>query len=126
MKKITASALTLLLIFFLCLYSVNRVDRICRETSNLLRQAETQCILGNYEGAKEIIRLSQAHWEKHEAFLGIALRHTESDDIEILYPPLLESCSKENAGDFLLRNLELIATLKQLSHMEKAFLFNIL
>ena len=126
MKKIAMSLITILLICSICIYSVHRVDKICREASGLLRQAETQCILGNYEGAKEIVRLSQAHWQKNENFLGIALRHTESDDVDILYPSLLEACSQEDSQEFLQRNLELIAVFKQLSRMEMPYLFNIL
>lgn len=126
MKKISASILTILLILFLCIYSVHRVDQICRESTGLLRQAETQCILGNYEGAKEIVRLSQAHWQKHEDFLGIALRHTESDDVDILFPGLMEACVQKDPQDFMQRNLELIAVFKQIARMEMPYLFNIL
>lgn len=126
MKKIILSLCTLGLILALCFYTTNRVDKICREASELLRKAETHCFLGDYEGAKEIIRLSQTHWQRNEGFLGLALRHTESDDISVLYPPLMECCTKEGSEDFFLRNLELISTLKQLSRMEMPYLFNIL
>lgn len=126
MKKITLSIVTILLIMGICIYSVHRVDRVCQEATSLLRQAETQCILGNYKGAREIVRLSQTHWQKNEVFLGIALRHTESDDIDILYPGLMEACAQEDTAEFMQRNLELIAVFKQLSRMEMPFLFNIL
>ena len=126
MKKIVASLITILLILALCVYSVHRVDRVCREATGLLREAETYCLLGDYDGAKEIVRLSQAVWQKNEGFLGVALRHTESDDIDILYPGLIESCALEDGEEFILRNLELIAVYKQLARMEQPYLFNIL
>lgn len=126
MKRIATALFTILLIMGICIYTVHRVDRICQETTGLLRQAETQCLLGNYEGAKEIVRLSQVLWQRNETFLGIALRHTESDDVDILYPGLMEACVQKDPQEFMLRNLELIAVFKQLSRMELPYLFNIL
>lgn len=126
MKKMLISTVTILLLLAFCINSTYRVEKVCEETSGLLRKAETQCLLGDYQGAEDIIRLSQTLWQRNEGFLGIVLRHTESDNVDILFPSLLETCNQKNPSEFMLRNMELLATLRQLSRMEYPYIFNIL
>lgn len=126
MRRLWCSVLLLAVITGFCAYSAFRVDQLCRDSSNLLREAETQCYLGDYQGAENTVYLSRALWKKHETFLGIALRHTETDDIDVMFPALIEAARQENPSEFLLRNSELIAAFKSLSRMELPYHFNIL
>ena len=126
MKRFWYSVAVLVLIVVLCAFSAFRVDNICGDTADVLRQAETQCILGNFQGAENAVYLSQALWRKHEAFLGIALRHTETDDIDVMFPALIEAARQKDREEFLLRNTELIAAFRSLSRMELPYHFNIL
>lgn len=126
MKRLWCSIGLLAIIIGFCAVTTYRVDRICRETSSLLRQAETQCFLGNFDGAEDTVKLSQAYWRKHEGFLGIALRHTETDDIEVMFPGLIEAANQQDGKEFMLRNTELIAAFRSLSRMELPYHFNIL
>ena len=126
MKKLTIPLILLSLIVVFCVWSTCRVDAICREAAGLLDQAETKCLLGDYDGAEELALASQGLWLDHEGFLGMALRHTESDDVAILYAPLLETCRQKDGDEFQIRSLELRATLRQLSRMEFPHYFNVL
>lgn len=109
-----------------CWFSSHRVNRICQDCSTLLRQAETQCTLGRYGDAADTVQLSRIYWQKHEAFLGIALRHTEADDIDLMYPGLIASAAQQDPDEFFLRNGELLEALRSLSRMEQPYIFNIL
>lgn len=126
MKKLLCPILLLLALLAFCGWSTWRVDALCRQSAQYLQQAETRCRLGDYDGAKDLVYAAKHSWDKHEGFLGTALRHTESDDIGVLFPPLLETCGQRDAEEFSRRNLELIALLKHLSRMEIPYYFNIL
>ena len=126
MKRIWGALLLLIGIVGFCWWSTARVDQICENAANLLYQAETCCALGDFQGAEEYADASRRLWEQHEGFLGMALRHTESDDIYTLFPPLLQSCQSHDAEDFTQRNQELRAVLRVLSRMEKPYYFNVL
>ncbi len=126
MKRILLSLLLMALILGLCVWGTDRVSEICRNVSGLLEQAETRCCLGDYEGAERLTLEAQALWAKHEGFLGTTLRHTESDDVGILFPPLLSALRQEDGEEFELRSLELRATLRHLSRMEAPYYFNVL
>ena len=56
----------------------------------------------------------------------MALRHTEADDIGILFPGLIEAAGQKDQGEFLLRVRELKANLRHLGRMELPYLFNVL
>lgn len=126
MKRLWCSIGLLAVITGFCAFSAFRVDRICRDASDILRQAETQCYLGNFQSAEDTVYLASALWKKHEAFLGIALRHTETDDIDVMFPGLIESVRQKNPEEFLLKNAEIIAAFRSLSRMELPYHFNIL
>ena len=126
MKKLMIPILLLLLIVVFCTWATFRVDRICGQAIRLLDQAETCCVLGDFDGAGELVFASEQCWLRHEGFLGMALRHTESDDITVQYPPLLESCSHRDRSEFNRRSLELRASLRMLSRMELPYYFNVL
>lgn len=126
MKKFLVPIVMLVILVGFCTWTVWQVDQICQETSSLLEQAETRCTLGDFEGAGALVYRSQCIWNCREGFLGMALRHTESDDVGILFPPLLDTCRQRDAEEFSRRNLELMATLKHLSRMEIPYYFNIL
>jgi hypothetical protein len=125
-KKLLWSAAIIALLVLSCMYTSWRVETICEDAADLLEQAETEFQLGDYQGAEDTVYLSKAVWDRHEYFLGLALRHTESDDVGILYPALLETCRQGDHEEFSLRNLELIAILRHLGRMEQPYLFNIL
>ena len=126
MKRLIAPLLLLAIMIGLCAFSTWQVGRICRATAGKLEQAETRCALGDFQGAEEMVLEAQRMWERHEGFLGTALRHTESDDIDILFPPLLESCRQEDPAEFSHQNRELVATLQQIARMEIPYYFNVL
>ena len=126
MKKLICPVLLLLALLAFCCWSTWRVDVLCEQSAQYLQQAQNRCSLGDFEGAKELVYASKHGWDKHEGFLGTALRHTESDDIGVMFPPLLETCRQRDAEEFSRRNLEMIATLKHLSRMEIPYYFNIL
>lgn len=126
MKKLLWPTLLLLVLLVFCSWSTWRVDSLCKRSADLLQQAETRCNLGDFDGAKDLVYAAKHSWDKHEGFLGTALRHTESDDIGVLFPPLLDTCSQRDPDEFSRRNLELIALLKHLSRMEIPYYFNIL
>lgn len=109
-----------------CCFSTYRVNEICQDTANILRKAETLCYLGDFSGAENTVYLSQSYWRKHEGFLGISLRHTETDDIDLMFPALIEAARQKDGEEFLLRNTELIAAFRSLSRMELPYYFNIL
>ncbi len=125
MKRLWCSIGLLLTITGFCIYSAYRVNQICKDSTALLREAETQCYLGDYQGAENTVQLSRDLWKKHEGFLGITLRHTETDDIDVMFPALMEAARQKNPEEFLLRNTELIAAFKSLSRMELPYHFNI-
>lgn len=126
MKRLWFSVGTLALILAFCGFTVYRVNRICGDSEELLRQAETCIYLGDYEGARNSVYYAQTCWKKHEGFLGLSLRHTEADDVEKLFPSLLESIRHKEDAEFYLRNSELIASLKSLSRMELPYYFNVM
>ena len=126
MKRIIPALLLLAGIVGLCIWGTGRVCRISKEASALLEQAETRCFLGDYEGAEQLTLEAQALWSAHEGFLGTTLRHTESDDVGILFPPLLLTLRQKDGREFQLRSLELRAMLRELSRMEVPYYFNVL
>lgn len=126
MKRLWCSIGILAVMVSFCCISTYRVNEICRDTANILRQAETQCHLGDFQGAQDTVCLSQSYWRKHEGFLGIALRHTETDDIDLMFPALIQAAHHKDEEEFLLRNTELIAAFRSLSRMELPYYFNIL
>lgn len=126
MKKFILPGLLLILMIIFCVWSTWRADWLCANAAELLEKAGVRCELGDYDGAKELVGEAKQSWDAHEGFFGIALRHTESDDIDILFPPLLETCRQEDAKEFSRRNLELIATFRHLSRAEIPYYFNIL
>lgn len=126
MKRLWCSVGILLTMILFCCISTLRVNQICKDTSNILRQAETQCLLGNFHAAEDTVYLSERYWRKHEGFLGIALRHTETDDIDLMFPALTQAAHQKDGEEFLLRNTELIAAFRSLSRMELPYYFNIL
>lgn len=126
MKRVWWSVGVLLLIVVLCAWGAFRVNGICRSTEDMLRQAETCVYLGDYEGARQEVFCSHAIWKKHEGFLGIMLRHTETDDIDVMFPAVMESLRQKNEEEFFLRNRELIASFRSISRMELPYYFNVL
>lgn len=126
MKRLWVSAGMILFMAVFCLVSVYRVENICDETICVLREAETLCFLGDYKGAEDSVYLARANWNRHEGFLGMALRHTEADDAGIMFSAVLEALRRKDELEFGLHNAQLMATLKELSHMEKPYLFNVL
>lgn len=126
MKKIYLSIAALVLIFACCFYASTKVDKICEAIATELRAAETECILGRYAQAAERVQQAESLWVKNEGFLGVALRHTETDDISVAFPALTEALFLEDDTGFLENNLTLIASLRNLSRMEQPYLFNIL
>ncbi len=125
MRRLVVPIAALVIMILFCAWSTARVDAICRESSALLDQAETRCYLGDYPGAEEYVQKSCQCWTRHEGFLGVTLRHTESDDISILYSPLLEACRAEDGEEFNYRSLELRASLRHIARMEKPYYFNV-
>lgn len=99
MKKILVSVGILAVITGFCWWTAWRVNRLCASSAALLDAAETQVLLGDYPGAEETAEEAYRLWQGHEEFFGMALRHTESDDVGILFPPLQESIRQKNAGN---------------------------
>ncbi len=126
MKKIYCSLGILLVITGFCWFTAWRVGDLCNTAVSLLEAAETQVMLGDYDAAVETVNHSFQLWNRHEGFFGMALRHTESDDVGILYPVLQEACRQKDQEEFLLRSRELTANLRHLGRMEQPYLFNIL
>ena len=126
MKKIYFSGAVLAVLTAFCWWTAWRVDRLCGQAAEALEQAETQVMLGDFPAAEMRLEQAKTLWEGHEQFLGMALRHTESDDVEILLPALQETCRQKDQQEFLLHIRELSATLRQLGRMEQPYLFNIL
>ena len=126
MKKMFCALGVLVLITGFCWFTAWRVDDLCRTSAQLLEAAETQVMLGDYSAAEETVNHAFRLWNRHEGFLGMSLRHTESDDIGVLFPVLQEACRQKDNGEFLLRTRELTAALRQLGRMEQPYLFNIL
>lgn len=126
MKKIVGSVLMMAVMVAFCWYATWRVDQVCTKAAELIRQAEDSFQQEDYRGAKDAIEQSHGVWHRHENLLGLALRHTESEDVDIMYPTLMEACRQEDESEFFLRCQELEAVLRQLAHMEKPYLFNIL
>ncbi len=124
-KPWTAICLLATIVGF-CWWSTWHVDQICRDTTALLEQAERYCTVGEFSKGMEQVAGSWNLWNRHEGFLGMALRHTESDDVGILFPSLLESCRQRDLEEFNRRNLELMATISHLSRMEIPYYFNVL
>ena len=126
MKKFILPSLLLILMVVFCVWATWRADQLCTESADLLERAGSRCEQGDFDGAEALVYEAKDCWDNHEGFFGIALRHTESDDVDILFPPLLESCRQKNAEEFSRRNLELIATFHHLSRAEIPYYFNIL
>lgn len=126
MKKLIAPMLLLIGMVVFCIWSTWRIDQLCGDCISHLERAEVRYAAGDFSAAAEHVRQSKTIWDSHEGFFGMALRHTESDDIGILYPPLLEICRQKDADEFYKANLELIATLRHLSRAELPYYFNIL
>lgn len=126
MKKLLIPTLMLVLLIIFCVWSTWRVQDLCNQSSTLLQAAGVKCDLGDFEGAIDLVYAAKHSWDKHEGFLGTALRHTESDDISTQFSPLLESCRQRDNEEFSRRNLELIALLRQISRIEIPYYFNIL
>ena len=116
MKKLYSALGILLVITGFCWFTAWRVDDLCNTSASLLEAAETQVMLGDYDAAVETVNHSFRLWN----------RHTESDDVGILYPVLQEACRQKDQGEFLLRARELAANLRHLGRMEQPYLFNIL
>lgn len=126
MKKFILPILILLLMVSFCVWATWRADELCNQSAQLLEQAGARCIQGDFHGAEDLVQEAKNCWDQHEGFFGVALRHTESDDVDILFPPLLETCRQQDAEEFTRRNLELIATFHHLSRAEMPYYFNIL
>ena len=126
MKQCCLSLGILILLTAFCWFSTSRVSAVCSETSGLLEQAETRILLGDYQGAEASITAANHVWEDHRLLLGMALRHTESDEVDLNFPGLLAACRQKDGQEFQLRNRTLIASLRQLSAMEHPYSYNIL
>lgn len=126
MKKFILPTLLLILMVAFCVWATWRADQLCDQSAELLEKAGARCAQGDFDGAEALVYEAKACWDDHEGFFGIALRHTESDDVDILFPPLLETCRQEDEEEFSRRNLELIATFRHLSRAELPYYFNIL
>ena len=126
MKKFILPSLLLILMVAFCVWATWRADQLCTSSSELLEKAGARCAQGDFDGAKDYVDQAKKTWEDHEGFFGMALRHTESEEIDILFPPLLETCRQKDAEEFSRRNLELIATFQRLSRIELPYYFNIL
>lgn len=98
MKKIYCALGILLVITGFCWFTAWRVDDLCSTSAQLLEAAETQVLLGDYPAAEETVNHAFRLWQKHECFFGMALRHTESDDVGILFPVLQEACRQKDQG----------------------------
>lgn len=126
MKKIILPVALIAGLLIFCTISVKHTVDISSDVSELLERAQWYAELGDYDRAESLSIDSQTLWQSHEGFLGMVLRHTESDDIDCLYPPLLDACRAENAEEYSRRNHELQAYLRQLSRMEIPYFFNVL
>ena len=126
MKQCCFSLGILIILTGFCWYTTHRVEVVCSEASDLLEQAETRILLGDYDGAEGCIATAKQTWEDHRLLLGMALRHTESDEVDLNFPGLLAACRQKDRQEFQLRNRTLIASLRQLSAMEKPYSYNIL
>ena len=126
MKKLAAPVALIMFILLFCTVCVKITDDICTEASMLLEEADRWAEQGDMERAETLSRESWTLWESNEGFLGMVLRHTESDDISCLYPVLLDCCRVKNIEEYCSRNHELRANLRHLSRMEIPYYFNIL
>lgn len=125
MKRVWCSVGMLLLIVFLCGWGVFRVNVICKDTEDLLRRAESCVYLGDYEGARQDVYRSRAIWKKHEGFLGVMLQHTQTGDVNDMFPVLLETVRRKNEDEYYLQNAELVSALQRIRHMEIPYYFNV-
>lgn len=126
MKKIICAISILIIITGFCVYATYHTRTICDETVSFLEESEKLLYLGRQEDAYETLHSAQANWILHENFLGMALRHTESDDVDILFPILKNACLQEDYSEFSYRNKELIANLRHLYRAEYPYIYNIL
>ncbi len=126
MKRIWVSAGALGVLVLFCIFGVIRVNHICVKANENLRRAETAVYLGDYEGAKTCVEGARQIWKGHAGFLGIMLRHTEMDDIDLMFPGLLEALRQKDGREFYLRNGELIEALRNLTQMERPRYYNVL
>lgn len=126
MKKIILSISLLVVITGFCIFATWYTRSICDDTIALLEQSETEIGLGRYDEAYETVFSAQRLWNQHEDFLGLALRHTESDDVDILFPVLKNTCLQKDQSEFLYRNREMTAMLKHLYKAEYPCFYNIL
>jgi hypothetical protein len=126
MKKLLLPLALLALLVGFCCYTTWHVDQLCSDCAQLLEEAGQRCQLGDFEEGLALCNQAKQNWDHHEGFFGTALRHTESDDVGIAFPALLESCRQEDLEEFSRRDLELIAILRHLSRMEYPYYFNVL
>jgi len=126
MKRLVLPLLLLFSMLAFCAVITLAVKDTCCRAEDLLRQAEAAMDLGDGAAAETLAAQSRQVWEAHRGLLGLALRHTESDDAELSYPPLLEAAGSGDREDFLQRSRALRASLEALWRMEVPYYYNVL
>ncbi len=126
MKRILTPLLLIGAVWCFCAFATDRVKTVCLSVDHLLWEAEAAEELGRDAEAEAMATRARDLWNAHRGLLGTALRHTESDDITVSFPPLLEAARSGDREDFLQRSRELRAALQTLWEMEEPYYYNVL
>ena len=93
MKRMWISLALLALVFAAAIGNTFYLERLCDQLSSLLTQAEAQGEAEDWEKALELTRQAEALWDRHNMYLHVTLRHTDTDDVFSPFKRLRSFCN---------------------------------
>lgn len=125
MKRMWISLALLVLVFAAAIGNTFYLERLCGQLSSLLTQAETRGEAEDWEKALELTRQAEALWDRHDMYLHVTLRHTDTDDVFLSFKEVKEFLQCQEEGEYSAANAVLLGQIHLLCEQEQFNLKNL-
>lgn len=127
MRRLWISLTALVLLFLLTLCNSYYLDKYTQKLTQLLTEAETCAVLGDWDAAADKTEAALDHWYSRETYLHMVLQHRDTDEVLLSFHEVRQLIAhQEDGGEYSAANARLITQIELLGEMEELNLKNIL
>ncbi|WP_125153392.1 DUF4363 family protein [Clostridium rectalis] len=125
MKNVFISCTTFVVMIFCILFSINYLNKICNEMSDINYKLEQSIELGNWRQSKNIVSNLTNNWEKFSDKLSIFVNHEELDNINSELSKLTQYINYKNKDESMASLHSIKFFIQHISKLEKINMQNI-
>ena len=126
MKRVYIASAFLLLILVGTLYHSFYLNSFTQQLTQILTQAESDALKGDWEQADSLTQTAREKWESKEIYLHVLLRHSETDNVYTGFREVSKFIQCQEPEEYFASNARLIAELELLAEAEQLCLKNVL